>query len=115
MTYLFVGESLNEDGRSLQPEGGQCLVFLQGLALVDTVVILPLEHLKVRLDLYTHKQPCVEHTIQKNKVKVSFYTVQYPVLRTAQNALHFTSLTDLFNQIPSQLLWEASSDAAINV
>ena len=34
---------------------------------------------------------------------------QYPVLRTAQSALHFTSLTDLFTQTPSRLLWEASS------
>ena len=42
-------------------------------------------------------------------VKVSSYIVQYPVLRTAQSTLHFTSLTDLFTQTPSQLLWEASS------
>ena len=41
--------------------------------------------------------------------KISFYIAQYPVLKTAQNALHFTSLADLFNQIPSQLIWEASS------
>ena len=38
-----------------------------------------------------------------------FFIAQYPVLRTAQSALHFTSLTDLFTQTPSQLLWEASS------
>ena len=37
--------------------------------------------------------------------------MQYPVLRTDQSTLH--SLTDLFNQTPSQLLWEASSHAAI--
>ena len=43
------------------------------------------------------------------KVKVSFYIAQYPVLRTIQSALHFTSLTDLCTQIPSRLLWEASS------
>ena len=47
-----------------------------------------------------------EHTTGK---KVSSYIAQYPVLRTAQSALHFTSLTDLVNQTPSQLLWEASS------
>ena len=41
--------------------------------------------------------------------KASFYIAQYPVLRTVQSALHFTSLTDLFTQTPSQLLWEASS------
>ena len=34
---------------------------------------------------------------------------QYPILRIAQSALHFSSPTDLFNQTPSQLLWEASS------
>ena len=41
--------------------------------------------------------------------KISSYTEQYPILRIAQSALHFTSLTDLFNQTPSWLLWEASS------
>ena len=41
--------------------------------------------------------------------KISSYIAQYPVLRTAQNALHFTSLADLFNQTPYRLLWEASS------
>ena len=44
------------------------------------------------------------------KVKASSYIAQYPVLRTAQSALHFTSLTDLFTQTPSRLLWEASSN-----
>ena len=39
--------------------------------------------------------------------KVSHYIAQYPVLRTAQSTLHFTSLTDLYTQTPSQLLWEA--------
>ena len=43
------------------------------------------------------------------KVKASSYITQYPILRTFQSALHFTSLTDLFNQTPSQILWEASS------
>ena len=43
------------------------------------------------------------------KVKTSSYITQYPVLRTVQSALHFTSLADLFTQTPSQLLWEASS------
>ena len=35
--------------------------------------------------------------------------MQYLVLRTVQSALHFTSLTDLFTQTPSRLLWEAAS------
>ena len=39
--------------------------------------------------------------------KVSSYIAQYPVLRTVQSTLHFTSLTDLFKHTPSQLLWEA--------
>ena len=43
------------------------------------------------------------------KAKASSYIAQYPILRTVQSALHFTSLTDLFTQTPSQLLWEASS------
>ena len=43
------------------------------------------------------------------KVKASSYIAQYPVLRTVQCALHFTSLTDLLTQTPSRLLWEASS------
>ena len=42
-------------------------------------------------------------------VKSSSYIAQYPVVRTVQCALHFTSLTDLFTQTPSRLLWEASS------
>ncbi|KAK2184769.1 hypothetical protein NP493_253g01000 [Ridgeia piscesae] len=42
-------------------------------------------------------------------LKVSSYIAQYPILRIAQSALHITSLADLFNQTPSQLLWEASS------
>ena len=41
--------------------------------------------------------------------KASSYIAQYPVLRTAQSALHFTALTDLFTQTPSRLLWEASN------
>ena len=40
--------------------------------------------------------------------KVSSYIAQYQILRTAQSALHFISLADLFTQTPSQLLWEAS-------
>ena len=43
------------------------------------------------------------------QAKASSYIAQYPVLRTAQSTLHFTSLTDLFTQTPSRLLWEASS------
>ena len=41
--------------------------------------------------------------------KVSSYIAQYSILRIAQSASHFTSLTKLFNQTQSQLLWKASS------
>ena len=41
--------------------------------------------------------------------KVNYYIAQYPVLRTVQSALHFTSLTGLFIQTPSRLLWESSN------
>ena len=47
--------------------------------------------------------------VHVKKVKVSSYISQYQILRIAQSALHFTSLTDLFTQTPSRLLWEASS------
>ena len=46
---------------------------------------------------------------KKKRQKASSYIAQYPVLSIAQSALHFTSLTDLFTQTPSRLLWEASS------
>ena len=45
----------------------------------------------------------------EEKIKASSYIAQYPILRIIQSALHFTSLADLLNQTPSQLLWEASS------
>ena len=41
-------------------------------------------------------------------LKVSSYMAQYPVPRIAQSTLHFTFMTDHFNQTPSRLLWEAS-------
>ena len=44
---------------------------------------------------------------------VGSYIAQYPVLSIAQRTLHFTSLTDLFNQTPTQLLCEGSIVAAI--
>ena len=54
---------------------------------------------------------------EAERIKASSYIVQYPVLRTAQSALHFISLTDLFTQTPSRLLWEASSQikACVNI
>ena len=51
--------------------------------------------------MYVHVCSCEQ--------KTSSYIAQYPILRIAQSALHFTSLTDLFTQTPSRLLWEASS------
>ena len=47
--------------------------------------------------------------LRKSKGRANSYIAQYPVLRTVQSTLHFTSLTDLFTQTPSRLLWEASN------
>ena len=47
--------------------------------------------------------------ISQKKVKAISYIAQYAILRTVQSTLHFTSLTDLFTQTPSRLLWEATS------
>ena len=41
--------------------------------------------------------------------KASSYIEQYSILRTVQSVLRFISLTDLFTQTSSRLLWEASS------
>ena len=46
--------------------------------------------------------------------KASSYIAQYPVLRTVQSALHFTSLTDLFNQTLSASLGISEPYATIN-
>ena len=51
-------------------------------------------------------------SVQLKEVKVSSYIAQYPILRIAQNALHFTSLAVLFNQAPS--LGSMQPYAAIN-
>ena len=40
-------------------------------------------------------------SVQLKEVKVSSYIAQYPILRIAISALHFTSLVVLFNQRPS--------------
>ena len=40
-------------------------------------------------------------SVQLIEVKVSSLIAQYPILRIAQSALHFTSLAVLFNQTPS--------------
>ena len=48
-------------------------------------------------------------SVQLKQLKVRSYIAQHPILRIAQSALHFTSLAVLFNQTPSQLLWEACS------
>ena len=58
---------------------------------------------------------CILLSIRMNhpqKVKVSFYIAQYPLPGTAQSALHFTSLADLFNRTLSRLLLEASNHGA---
>ena len=63
--------------------------------------------------IYMVRYVIVVHNVQGMWISVERVKkrsiVQYPVLRTVQSALHFTSLTDLFTQTPSRLLWEASS------
>ena len=45
-------------------------------------------------------------SLKKAKCKFLYSTIS--TSQTVQTALHFTSLTDLFTQTPSWLLWEAS-------
>ena len=65
----------------------------------------------VHFTTFIHKYICLvrKTIVVRVKKKASSDIAQYPVLRTVQSALHFTSLTDLFTQTPSRLLWEASS------
>ena len=63
----------------------------------------------VRVCVRSCVRACVRVCMCVKRQKASFYIAQYPVLRTVLCALHFTSLTDLFTQTPSRLLWEASS------
>ena len=65
-----------------------------GLGVISNMIQYPVTH-------------CPE--APHSKVKTSSYIAQYPVLRTVQSALHFTSLTDLLTQTPSRLLLEASN------
>ena len=51
-------------------------------------------------------------SVQLKEIKVSSYVAQYPILRIAQSALHFTSLSVIFNQTPS--LGSMQPYAAIN-
>ena len=67
-------------------------------------------HMYKRMDLYREDKSKL-HLLCKllRSKKARSYIAQYSVLRTAQSALHFTSLTDLFTQKPSRFLLEASS------
>ena len=92
--------------------GEVSLLLVQQLDGLDVVCVLWLLHwhLTVQVcDLAFKTQQLPLLALHLNKVKASSYIAQYPVLRTVQSALHFTSLTDLFTQTPSRLLWEASS------
>ena len=51
----------------------------------------------------------VSPSVWITQVKVSYYIAQCQTVRIALSALRFISLTDIFNQTPSQRLWEASS------
>ena len=48
--------------------------------------------------------------IYKGKISSYIGFAQYPILRIARSALHFTCLADLYNLTPSQLISEASSN-----
>ena len=74
------------------------------ITLAVTILIASIERLI--WCKYSEKRLTTQRIV---KVKASSYIAQYPVLRTAQSALHFTSLTDLFTLTPSRLFWEASS------
>ena len=55
----------------------------------DGAIRRPVDLVEQRVDLLHLRHTC------KSKVKSSSYIAQYPVLRTVQSALHFTSLTCL--------------------
>ena len=74
------------------------LLFLSLLNMLLSAVMADL-FIIYKMDACHHKRPT------PLKVKVSSYIAQYPIL----SAFHFTSLADLFNQTPSQLLGEPSS------
>ena len=73
----------------------------------DSVPYSNLHRVSVKLMLILVN--AIRFILVKKEVKASSYIAQYPVVRIAQSALHFTSLTDLFTQTSSRLLWEASS------
>ena len=80
--------------------------------IMEQVVVkcVVIEHVVVKSAAMEHvvvKGADMEHVVMCKKVRS--YIAQYPILTIAQSALHFTSLTDVFNQTPSQILWEASS------
>ena len=90
------------------------------LCCINFEKLIEVNKLDIILDCKIHKRLIHDITVILRSCavqawkKVCSFTAQYPVVRIAQSALHFISLTDLFNQTPSQLLWEASSYAAIN-
>ena len=90
--------------------------------IMEQVVVkcVVIEHVVVKSAAMRHvvdKGAVIEHVVVKGAdmehvvmcKKVRSYIAQYPILTIAQSALHFTSLTDVFNQTPSQIIWEASS------
>ena len=60
-------------------------------------------------------EPIVHNTAAVSE-KVSSYIAQCPVLENGESTLNkLHSLTDVFNQTQSQLLWEEFSHTIINV
>ena len=74
----------------------------------NTVDMAPTDVRFRRREVWTNGSRLIARCSEQ-KEKGQFLLAQYPVLRTAHSALHFTSLTDLFNQTLSQLLRETSS------
>ena len=76
------------------------VIILDGwnVIIVTTLLCLQPTFLYCVVQLNTLNTPGIK------KIKVSFYIAQYPVFRTAQSALHFTPLADMFTQTPSQSL-----------
>ena len=73
--------------------------------------IRTLKQEKISMHKYQCKQQCIytihlAHLSDHPQKKVCFYITQYPGCRTTQNALHFTTLADLFIPTPTRVLWE---------
>ena len=111
-----IRESSNEGPRSWKAE--DCYISIRPVTMSYKRII----HFIVQLVYIAHhvvtsapykKYSGYFHSSRQSK-KVSSYIAQYPTFRIAQGVLHFNLWLTLFNRIPSRILWETSSLAAIN-